>query len=39
MRRGIIVALLFLLVIFMALTSLGLFGQDSADVVQVLIRG
>jgi hypothetical protein len=39
MRRAIIMALVFVLVIFMALTSLGLFGDGFSDALRHLIRG
>jgi len=39
MRRAIIIAIVFLIVVLMALTSLGLFGQEFADAVRHLIRG
>jgi len=38
-RRAIIMALIFLLVVLMALTSLGVFGESVADAVRHLIRG
>jgi hypothetical protein len=37
--RRIIVLLAFIFVIFMCLTSLGVFGQSFADFVRYLIRG
>jgi hypothetical protein len=39
MRRAIIAALLFVLAIFAALTSLGVFGDDFTAAVRHLIRG
>ena len=38
-HRAIMVALVFVLVVFMALTSLGVFGASFADAVRHLIRG